>query len=247
MNPLRFHERMSGWISFDEHSYNQAAGHGKRAGNACAQSLEIEIADLDRFIDDPAHVAAAEGVVECPSLGGTLHVQPGSTFNLFAGFQGRRHKRMLYRLYLRDREERTLTLSGFKDLENDPNLDVWGDTSRLFVRILSGHVEHDPLGHELTVATGILYISRLELMKRSPARAARRGPRPASAPSSVAGCSASTQAAPPPRGARTSPPRPTSTPAGRITRRNGGTTSRITPACPGGSSPCARTTPTVRP
>ncbi len=165
MNPLRFHERMSGWISFDEHSYNQAAGHGKRVGNACAQSLEIGIADLDRFIDDPAHVAAAEGVVECPSLGGTLHVQPGSTFNLFAGFQGRSHKRMLYRLYLRDRDERTLTLSGFKDLENDPNLDVWGDTSRLFVRILSGHVEHDPLGHELTVATGILYISRLELMK----------------------------------------------------------------------------------
>ena len=55
---------------------------------------------------------------------------------------------MLYRLYLVDTAGRELTLSGFKDLEDDPNLDVWGDTSRLLIRILSGRVEREPIGDE---------------------------------------------------------------------------------------------------
>ena len=162
---LRFHERMSGWISFDERSYNQAANQGKRLRNVCSQSLEIEIDDLDRFLNDPEHVARVEGVVQCAQLGGDLPVGPGSSFNLFVDEGGKRHKRMLYRLMLTGPSGRELTLSGFKDLEDDPNLDVWGDTSRLFVRVLKGHLESDPSGDGQTVATGILYISRREVLR----------------------------------------------------------------------------------
>jgi cholesterol oxidase len=165
MSTLRFHERMSGWLSFEQHSYNQAVAAGRRSHNACSQELEIEIDDLDRFLSEPDHAARAEGIVHCDQLGGGLSVQPGSSFNLFVDAGGARHKRMLYRLYLVDTAGRELTLSGFKDLEDDPNLDVWGDTSRLLIRILSGRVEREPIGDESTVATGILYISRVGFLR----------------------------------------------------------------------------------
>ncbi|MGB0095774.1 MAG: hypothetical protein WBP81_24945 [Solirubrobacteraceae bacterium] len=165
MSTLRFHERMSGWISFEQHSYNQAVAAGRRSHNACSQELEIEIDDLDRFLCEPDHAARAEGIVHCDQLGGGLAVQPGSSFNLFVDAGGARHKRMLYRLYLVDTAGRELTLSGFKDLEDDPNLDVWGDTSRLLIRILSGRVDREPIGDESSVATGILYISRFGFLR----------------------------------------------------------------------------------
>jgi hypothetical protein len=165
VSSLRFHEHMSGWVSFEERSYNQAVAQGRQRGIDCSQSLEIEIDDLDKFIDDPQHLARVEGTIRCDQLGGELRVGRGSSFNLFVDAGGRRHKRMLYRLLLTDGEGRQLTLSGFKDIQDDPNLDVWGDTTRLFVRLLSGHQREDPSGDELTVATGILYISRFQLLE----------------------------------------------------------------------------------
>lgn len=165
MSSLRFREHMDGWVSFEERSYNQAVNQGRRRGIMCSQSLEIEIDDFDLFISDPRHEARVEGKVRCDQLGGELKVGPGSSFNLFVDAGGRRHKRMLYRLLMTDGEGRELTFSGFKDLVDDPNLDVWGDTTRLFVRILSGHQLIEPSGDELTIATGILYISHFRLLE----------------------------------------------------------------------------------
>jgi hypothetical protein len=166
VSSLRFHERMSGWISFDELSYNQAARDGKRASNSCSQELEIEIDDLDRFLADRYHTATVTGTVSCDQLGGRLEVTPCSTFNMFVPEGGPRRARMLYRLYLRDGDGRELTLRGFKELVDDPNLDIWSDTTTLFVRLLRGRESGEPQGAEDTVATGILYISRLGFLRQ---------------------------------------------------------------------------------
>lgn len=160
MKPIVFGERMSGWISFDELSYNQALVAGRRRGNSCMQQLTITIDDIERFVDDPSHRARAEGVVWCDHLGGELRAERG-WFNLFVTHGSTLRRRMLYRLFLRDGDGRALTLSGFKDVEHGPNLDGWGDTSRLLIRILSGHHEDEPEGEEATVATGILHIGKL--------------------------------------------------------------------------------------
>ena len=160
MKPVSFRERMSGWISFDELSYNQAMVAGHRRGTTCTQELTIEIDDIDRFVSDPNHPGRAEGTVWCDELGGELRVERG-WFNLFVISGSQLKRRMLYRLLLRDGDGRALTLSGFKDVQHGPNLDGWGDTSRLLVRILSGHHEDEPEGDEATVATGILHIGRL--------------------------------------------------------------------------------------
>jgi hypothetical protein len=164
MSAVVFHERLSGWIDFDELSYNQALARGRELGNSCSQELTIRVEDIEAFLADPDHAASAEGVVFCDALGGELAVERG-WFNLFVIEQSALHRRVLYRLFLRDGAGRPLTLSGFKDILHGPNFDVWEQTSRLLVRILRGHVAEDPDGDELTIATGILHISRLGLMR----------------------------------------------------------------------------------
>jgi len=165
MNGIRFHERMSGWLSFDQLSYNQAASHGERAGIACEQQLEIEIDDIDRFISDPGHLARVEGSVTCEELGGELTVQPGSTFELFVGPPGSRPQADALPAVPARHLRPGTDAERFQGPARRPNLDIWSDTSRLFVRVLCGHVERDPDGPQDTVATGILYISHAGLLR----------------------------------------------------------------------------------
>ncbi len=176
MNSLTFSERMSGWVSFDETSYNQALVAGRQRGTTCTQQLTIAIDDVDRFISDPEHRARAEGFVRCDELGGELRAERG-WFNLFVTDGSPRHRRMLYRLFLRDGDGRALTLSGFKDVEHGPNLDGWGNTSRLLVRLLSGHHEDEPEGDDATVATGILHIDRRGFARMLASMRGTAGPR----------------------------------------------------------------------
>jgi alpha-beta hydrolase superfamily lysophospholipase len=163
---LRFTERMRGWVSFDVRDYNSALIAGRRARNRCSANLVVEIDDLDAFERAPVSRARLVGTVHCPRLGGRLEGEDGH-FTLFAPAPDARRRRMLYRLFARDSEGRRLTFSGFKLVEDDPNHDVWRDTSRLLARILAGHVAQDS---ELdddprVVATGILRITPLGLAR----------------------------------------------------------------------------------
>jgi cholesterol oxidase len=163
---LRFHERMRGPVSFDTRDYNTAVVAGRRERNWCSVDLTTVIDDLDRFLTGPQSPARLEGTVHCPRLGGRLDVQEG-TFHAFVRAPDERRRRVLYRLFLRDRENRPLTLSGFKLIEDDPNHDPWQDCSRLLVRLLAGHVSHgseeddDPR----IVATGVLRITPLRFAR----------------------------------------------------------------------------------
>jgi alpha/beta hydrolase family protein len=163
MTSLRFHDRMSGFISRQERDYNQAWLDGQRARRRLAFDVEIEIDDVDRHIRDPAHTARLAGRLECEELGGVLPVADG-VFNLYVA-EGERAARMRYRLFARDRDGNDLTLSGFKVLADDPNFDVWTDTTTLFVRVLPGRVDdaaEEAGGDRLAaqaLATGILRIS----------------------------------------------------------------------------------------
>lgn len=163
---LRFREHMSGPISFHARDYNSAVIAGRREGTRCSADVAIAIDDLDRFLHGPQRPARLSGSVHCPALGGRLEAQDGS-FDLFVRAPDARRRRVLYRLFLRDRAGRPLTFSGFKLIEDDPNHDPWRDCSRLLVRLLAGHVSHiaeeddDPR----TVATGVLRISPLRFLR----------------------------------------------------------------------------------
>jgi hypothetical protein len=159
---LHFSERMRGWVSFDVRDYNSGLIAGRRLRNSCSARFEIEIDDLERFRRGPLSHARLLGTVSCPQLGGPFEAEDGE-FTLFAPAPDARRRRLRYRLFTRDPDRRPLTLSGFKLVEDDPNHDVWRDTSRLLTRILCGHVlagselDDDPR----VVGTGILRITPL--------------------------------------------------------------------------------------
>lgn len=155
---LEFTEKMKGFITFREDDFDKGFRQGKRARTKCMFHLTITMDDIERFISDEQHPGTAAGYVESDALGGKLPVQKGS-FNLFveAGEHGER-KLMLYRLFLADGEGHPITLSGFKEVENDPGIDIWSDTSTLFTTILAGHIEPDADAAAEVIASGVLHI-----------------------------------------------------------------------------------------
>ena len=162
MSSLTFRERMSGWVTFGEDDYNEGLRCGRADGTACAIDLSITVADVDAFLTDENREASATGTVRCGALGGTLDVEAGR-FNLFVRLDDRPGwRRMLYVLRLRDHHGRPLTLSGFKEVADGMGLDVWSDTSTLFVGLRAGHAagEADVPG-ATQLAAGVLRISPL--------------------------------------------------------------------------------------
>ncbi|MEA2221652.1 MAG: cholesterol oxidase, partial [Solirubrobacteraceae bacterium] len=155
---LEFTEKMRGFVTFGEDDFDKGFLQGKKDRTALMFHLTVLMEDMERFVQDEQHPGTITGHVECPALGGRLEVQQG-WFNLFveAGEHGER-KLMKYRLFMEDGEGHPITLRGYKDVENDPGLDLWPDTSTLFTHIYKGHVEPEGDDAAEIVATGILHI-----------------------------------------------------------------------------------------
>jgi cholesterol oxidase len=155
---LSFTEEMKGYMDFEETGYEEAFRAGEEAERKLMFHLTITAEDIDRFIADDLHEATVSGWVGCDALGGKLPVD-GGHFNLFVDQEGeQRRKRMYYRLHFRDGASHPLTLVGFKEVRDDPEFDVWSDTSTLYTRVLTGHVGADEDATAPVLATGILHI-----------------------------------------------------------------------------------------
>jgi cholesterol oxidase len=165
VSDLEFTEEMKGWVAFGETDFRRGAEQGERDGTFLMFHLTITAPDVDRFVRDPMHEGTAVGWVECEALGGRLAVEKG-VFNLFVEGDDPTRTRMLYRLFFADGEGRPLTLTGFKDVKDDPGFDVWKDTSTLYTRVLRGHVEPDGDEAAEVVASGIITIYLVDFAKQ---------------------------------------------------------------------------------
>lgn len=165
MTSLEFTEEMKGYISFGELDTERGFREGKANDTFLMFHLRIEVDDVDRFVADPAHLASATGWVRCEELGGQLPVQRG-LFNLFVGDEGVPSKTMRYRLYFSDGAGNPLTLTGVKDIQDDPGFDLWSDTTTLYVRILQGHVDAETEARAEVGASGILQIYMLDFARQ---------------------------------------------------------------------------------
>ena len=163
---LWFTEEMKGWFALNEPDFQRGFNEGRRAGTSLMFHLTIRTDDVRRFIPDRDHVGVANGWVECDVLGGRLPVERG-VFNLFVddGPSGRR-KHMLYRLWLSDSVGRPLTLSGFKDIHPAGLTKVWPETSTLYTRIESGHVEVGGDDSAPLIGAGVLHILKRDFAKQ---------------------------------------------------------------------------------
>lgn len=163
MSRVSFTETMDGWFSFDERDYTQAMLDGRRDRRAIGFELTIAVDDVDAFVDDPAATVPVTGALQAEELGGELPVERGD-FNLFV--QAGDRVEMRYRLRVRDRDGRPLTLIGFKQIRDDPGYDVWTDTTTLFFRLVAGHVDHEQESAEGVVGSGILTIGWFAFLRQ---------------------------------------------------------------------------------
>jgi cholesterol oxidase len=129
---------------------------GRAQNTKLSVRLTIAIDDLDQFITNPDHRASATGWIESPLIGGRREVNEG-IFNLLVHDADPARKYMYYRLFFTDAQGHPRTLTGVKDIHDDGGMDIWSDTTTLFVKVWNGRVEQDQPG-AAPVAAGIIAI-----------------------------------------------------------------------------------------
>ena len=162
---LEFTEEMKGHISLGETDYQRGVRRGKDDGTFFMFHLTIATEDVERFIADPRHEGSAKGWVSCDALGGRLPVDRG-VFNLFVDGEDPTLTRMLYRLHFADGAGNPLTMSGFKRVKDDPGIDLWTDTSTLYIKLFKGHVDAAAEETADVVAAGIITIYLLDFARQ---------------------------------------------------------------------------------
>lgn len=172
---LSFTEEMKGFATFGEIDFDRGYRRGKSDNTALMFHLTITVDGVNRFVTRPEHdTNNLTGYIDCAALGGKLSVTKG-TFNLFTDDEDPARKHMLYRLYFKDENDRSLTLSGFKDIKDDPGFDAWHDTTTLFTRILKGEVSAEQEKElqtdfeaykKLVVASGIITIHFADFLQQ---------------------------------------------------------------------------------
>ncbi|MCK2240326.1 MULTISPECIES: FAD-dependent oxidoreductase [unclassified Crossiella] len=161
---LSFTEEMTGSFALGETEPRQGELVGRRDERGLSFRLTIAIEDLDRFLDDPSHLAKATGWLHCDDLGGRLAV-PFGRFNLLVPGSATDTRHMYYRLHLDDLAGNPLTLTGHKDLHDDAGPDLWSDTTTLYVRMYSGHVYEDDEPGE-PIGAGVLHIRKRDFLQQ---------------------------------------------------------------------------------
>jgi pimeloyl-ACP methyl ester carboxylesterase len=135
-----------------------AADDGAREGSDDLKAsfrVTISSPDLDKFLVDPAHGAAADGTVWVQGYTGP-DGKPiiGGLFNLFtdAGWLYRRN--MQYSLPFHGQNGGHYILQGHKDVWDHGNFDVWGSTTTLYTTLIDADHPSRP-----SLATGVLKLS----------------------------------------------------------------------------------------
>ncbi|MDQ3223269.1 MAG: GMC oxidoreductase, partial [Gemmatimonadota bacterium] len=158
---IQFSETMKGYISTQiTDDYQAAANRGKDVGSSFSFTLTIISDDLDRMLADPKAQARMMGTVNAPALSPDPITVTEGVFNLFVDDPDRVDGRqMRYRMKLSTEEGRCYYFVGFKSIHDDRGLDVWSDTTTLYVTV---HEGDNDAGH--VVAKGILTIHPEDFM-----------------------------------------------------------------------------------
>ncbi|RMF87263.1 MAG: alpha/beta hydrolase, partial [Nitrospinota bacterium] len=69
-------------------------------------------------------------------------------------------------LFFRDGAGNPYTLSGYKDIHDDPGWDIWSDTTTLYTRIYQGHVEAEGEVEAALYGSGILRIYLTDFLRQ---------------------------------------------------------------------------------
>jgi hypothetical protein len=162
---LRFTETMQGSMKFGAETPERAQRADVATRADLAVRLTVGVDGVRRFLVDPRHEAKLTGWVVSDALGGRLPIESG-TFNLLVHEDDPALRKMLYRLFFRDRAGHLLTLKGEKLMPKVPARHPWRDTTTLFTRVLRGRVEPDGDASAEVAAAGVIRITPSRFLRQ---------------------------------------------------------------------------------
>jgi predicted acylesterase/phospholipase RssA len=137
---LRFRERLKGFV-------------GERT--SLTLDLEVQIANLDEFLDRPEHTAELKGSIECEFLGGDRPIEHG-TLHLLIDHGDPTQKQITYEAIFRDDKGEILTLTATKNLAAQPGEHAGHEPAPVLASLSRG---------QAPIAKGILKSSVLDALE----------------------------------------------------------------------------------
>lgn len=160
---IRFTEAMRGWFSTqNKDDYKKAAEIGKQSNLPFEFVLTIASTDVEALLSDPQHRATMAGTVVAPALSADPLSVTDGVFNLFSSDPDQVGVRnMMYNMRLLATDGKSYFFNGFKVVRDDKGLDIWPDTTTLFITLYEGE---DDQGNVL--GKGILEIRPDDFLKQ---------------------------------------------------------------------------------
>lgn len=153
---VQFTETMKGyWSTKEQEDFERAYQLGQKEKSLCMFTLTIRTGDMNTFLSDPGHTGSMSGTLTAPALSDKPLMVSDGVFNLFVRDPGKPgNLRMKYAMRLTATGGKTYYFDGYKDLKDDQGLDLWQDTTRLFVTLYDGEDHTAPV-----LGKGILEIA----------------------------------------------------------------------------------------
>ncbi len=140
---VQFTETMKGYFSVNEkEDYEKAFELGKKEDSPFEFTLTIRSEDVDTFLSDADHESGMVGTMVAPKLSSQPLTASNGVFNLFiTDPSDTSKKKMLYEAVLDSREGKSYFFKGYKEIKNDAGIDVWLDTTTLFITVYEGSTD----------------------------------------------------------------------------------------------------------
>jgi cholesterol oxidase len=160
---LQFTETMRGFFSTSvTDDYEPAERQGRDDNSPFEFTLTIVSDDLERMLAEEEHAGSIFGTIKAPALSEQPLTVSDGIFNLFIRDPADAKTRLMrYRMRLASEEGGRWYFDGFKRIHDDPGLDMWADTTTLFVTV---HEGDDETGR--VAGKGILHIHPHDFMKQ---------------------------------------------------------------------------------
>lgn len=155
---VEFTETMRGFIHLGDDAanldYAAAVKAAEATGGKADFSATVTSDDLYEMLKSPQHQAHVHGAVHAPSISPEpIRVTLGDFNLLTKDPDDPRARRMTYKMPMVTSDGRHLYMHGFKHVRDDKGMDLWPDTTTLFVTLYDGTDDRAPV-----IGKGILKI-----------------------------------------------------------------------------------------
>ena len=151
---MQFTETMSGFFSLGETSdFAQGAARGQAENSPLQFTVTVTSDDLDDMLTSQTHAGTMVGTLTASALSSDPLTVTSGEFHLFIDDPNHVGQRLMtYDLQLTTSDGQSFYCHGFKQTHSDTGLNVWSDTSTLYITLRKGEAAGDVIGK------GILHI-----------------------------------------------------------------------------------------